>query len=85
MTCIPHGHRHFRVIHLRFHYMGGHFPLSDLGLGIFLPSKARKVENMNTFIFDKDSSKIVLQKTRNLPMTRKSPLWVTTETNVTKN
>jgi hypothetical protein len=40
----------------------GHFPLGELGLGVFTPSKAQKVENMNSFRFDKDSGKIFQSK-----------------------
>jgi hypothetical protein len=47
---------------LKFPLMGGHFPLGELGLGLFTPSKAHKVSNLNTFRFDKASRKIVQQQ-----------------------
>jgi hypothetical protein len=63
----------------------GNFPLGELGLGAFTPSKARKVANMNSFRFDKDLGKIVQQSIRRLHVSRVAPLSVTTEKFVVKN
>lgn len=41
---------------------GEYFPLEELGMGSYTPSKDQKVTNMNFFIFEKDSGKIILQK-----------------------
>jgi len=44
----------------------GNFPLFEIGLGIFTPSKDSKVGNIKTFQFDKASNKIVQEKTKKL-------------------
>jgi hypothetical protein len=45
----------------------GHFPLGELGLGFYTPSKARKVANLNSFRFAKKLGKIIVQKIKKLP------------------
>jgi len=59
-----------------------HFPLGELGLGAFTLSKAQTVANLNTFKFNKEFGKILLQKTRKLPVYGKAPFSILIETNV---
>jgi hypothetical protein len=61
----------------------GNFPLDEIRLGLFTPSKAHKVENPKTFRFEKTYEKIVQQQTKKLSFIEKYPLSIFTETTVT--
>jgi hypothetical protein len=63
----------------------GHFSLGELGLGDYTPSKSRNVANLNYLWFDKDSNKVILQKTKKLLVSEANPLLVKTKVEVIKN
>jgi len=67
------------------HIIGGHFPLRELGLGEFTLSDAKKVENLNSFRFDKDLGNIIKKNTRRFPVSRIAPLSIITEKFVVEN
>jgi hypothetical protein len=56
----------------------GNFPLGELGLGVFTPSKSWKVANLKLFRFKKESEKIIQQIIIRLHVSRLAPLSITT-------
>jgi len=64
---------------------GGKFPLAELGIGTFTPSKAWKVANLNSLSFNKYLGKIFQESIKRLCVSIVAPLSTTIEIVVVEN